>query len=150
MFTYLRLNFQINIMKKTLSAGIGRLSIYAAMWVISYITSLLIIKKLSPGVEWGIILSIIPIVIFALFLRSITQYISNLDEVQIRVQMEASVIAFLLGLVMLMTLGLLDLVIVLNPENWGYRHLIPFFVLYYIIGLIISLRKYSVNNEELP
>jgi hypothetical protein len=66
-----------------------------------------------------------------------------MDEVQIRVQMEAVVIAFSLTLLTIMTLGLLDLVVTLKKEDWGYRHLIPYFVIFYFIGLIISKRKYD-------
>ncbi len=68
-----------------------------------------------------------------------------MDEVEIRVQMEAVVIAFSLGLLTLMTLGLLDLVITLNKEDWGYRHLFPYFVIFYFVGLIISKRKYNAE-----
>ena len=71
-----------------------------------------------------------------------------MDEVQIKVQMEAVVLAFSLGLLLIMTLSLLDLVINLNKENWGYRHLVPYFVIFYFIGLFISKRKYNISNEK--
>lgn len=71
-----------------------------------------------------------------------------MDEVQIKIQMEAVIIAFSLGLMLLMTLGLLDLFVSLNKEDWSYRHLVPLFVTFYFIGLFISKRKYDFNHEE--
>ena len=85
---------------------------------------------------------------FCPFIYSIIKGVSSMDEVQIRVQMEAVVIAFSLGLLMIMTLGLLDLVVILNKEDWGYRHLVPYFALFYFLGLFISKRKYSIDNEK--
>ena len=92
---------------------------------------------------FGIILSFIPVVTFGLFIYSIIKGVASMDEMQIRVQMEAVVIAFSLVLLTLMTLGLLDLVITLKKEDWGYRHLFPYFAIFYFIGLIISKRKYD-------
>ena len=117
--------------------------IFALVWGIAYAVCLLTIKKASPGTALGIVLSLIPVVAFGLFLYNMIKGAALMDEVQIRIQMEAVVIAFSLGLLTLMTLGLLDLVITINKEDWGYRHLVPYFALYYIIGLVFSKRKYE-------
>ncbi|HEX8331470.1 MAG TPA: hypothetical protein VF622_02540, partial [Segetibacter sp.] len=116
---------------------------FAALWFISYTICFLTIKKASPDATTGVIISFIPVLTFALFIYSIIKGVSSMDEVQIRVQMEAVVIAFSLGLLSLMTLGLLDLVITLKKEDWGYRHLVPYFAIFYFIGLIVSKRKYD-------
>lgn len=71
-----------------------------------------------------------------------------MDEVQIKIQLEAVVIAFSLGLMLLMTLGLLDLFITLNKEDWSYRHIVPLFATFYFIGLFMSKRKYLVDHEK--
>ncbi len=71
-----------------------------------------------------------------------------MDEVQIKLQMEAVIIAFSSGLLLLFTLGLLDLIIDLNKNDWGYRHLVPIFILFYFFGLFISKRKYNFDNEK--
>lgn len=71
-----------------------------------------------------------------------------MDEVQIKIQLEAVVIAFSLGLMLLMTLGLLDLFITLNKEDWSYRHIVPLFATFYFTGLYISKRKYHYNHEK--
>lgn len=71
-----------------------------------------------------------------------------MDEVQIKIQMEAVVLAFALGLLLVMTLGLIDLFIVLNPEDWSYRFLVPIFIAFYFLGLFIAKRKYNFEDEK--
>lgn len=135
-------------MKKTSISPFNRVVLFALLWFVTYTICLLSIKNLSPGMTFGIFLSLLPVTTFALFIYSIIKGVASMDEVQIRVQMEAVVIAFSLSLLMLMTLGLLDLVIVLKKEDWGYRHLVPYFFLLYIVGLIISKRKYNLEDEK--
>ncbi len=71
-----------------------------------------------------------------------------MDEVQIKLQMEAFVLAFALGLLLLMTLGLIELYLDLNPQDWNYRFLVPIFILFYFIGLFIEKRKYNFEDEK--
>jgi len=135
----------MNKSKKHLS---NRVFVYAVLWVVSYGGSLLALKNLTLEKEVGIVLSMIPVLTFAVFIYKFYRGIFIMDEVQIKIQMEAIVIAFTFGLLMLMTLGLLDLVLALNKEDWGYRHLVPYFVIFYIIGLLISKRKYNFDHEK--
>ena len=122
--------------------------LFAVLWFVTYTICFLTLKELSPDKVTGVILSLLPVITFALFIYSIIKGVASMDEVQIRVQMEAVVIAFSLGLLMIMTLGLLDLVIILNKEDWGYRHLVPYFVLFYFIGLLISKGKYNIDYDK--
>lgn len=136
-------------MEKTKISPFNKVVLFAVLWFVTYTVCFLTIKELSPEKPIGIILSILPVITFALFIYSIIKGVTSMDEVQIRVQMEAAVIAFSLGLLLIMTLGLLDLVITLNKADWSYRHLVPFFAIFYFIGLIISKRKYNIDNEKL-
>jgi len=135
-------------MEKTKKIRRNKVRLLAALWLVTYTICLITIKRFSPDTFTGIVLSLLPVITFALFLYSIIREVASMDEVQIRVQMEAAVIAFSLGLLMIMTLGLLDLVVTLNKEDWGYRHLVPYFVIFYLIGLFISKRKYNIDNEK--
>ena len=130
-------------MDKSKKTSNNKAAIFAVIWLVTYSISLLTIKKLSPDTTTGVILSLLPVVTFALFIYNFIKGAASMDEVQIRIHMEAAVIAFSLGLLMLMTLGLLDLVVTLNKEDWGYRHLVPFFAIFYFMGLFISKRKYK-------
>ena len=135
-------------MEKTKKATRCKVVWYAALWLVTYTICLLFIKKLSPDAGPGIILSLLPVITFVLFIYSIKKEIASMDEVQIRVQMEAVVIAFSFGLLLIMTLGLLDLVVTVSKEDWSYRHLVPYFTIFYFIGLFISKRKYNIDNEK--
>lgn len=126
----------------------NRVLVYAVVWVFSYIGSLLVLKSFALPKEVGIILTVITALAFAVFIYKYYRSIFFMDEVQIKVQMEAVVIAFSLGLYLLMTLGLLDLVVTLNKEDWSYRHLVPYFAIFYFIGLFISKRKYNIDDEK--
>lgn len=131
--------------KKHLS---DRVSVYAIIWALSYIGSLGAMKMLSVSKEAGIMLTLVPVLAFAVFLYKFYRNVYFMDEVQIKIQMEAAVFAFALALVTIMTLGLLDLTIDVKKDDWGYRFLVPMFVAYYFIGLLVANRKYHINNEE--
>lgn len=125
-----------------------RVLIYAVIWCLSYVGSLFALKTLEIPTEAGIVLTVITVLAFALFIYKYYRSIFFMDEVQIKIQMEAVVIAFSLGLLLLMTLGLLDLVITLNKNDWSYRYLVPLFVAFYFFGLFISKRKYNFDDEK--
>ncbi len=130
-------------MDKTKKTSGTRILFYGILWAATYIICLLAVKKLTPGKTTGIVLSFIPAITFGLFIYNFIKGVGSMDEVEIRIQLEAAVWAFALGLLMLMTLGLLDLVVSLKKEDWGYRHLIPYFFIFYFFGLVISRRKYN-------
>ncbi|MBK6700824.1 MAG: hypothetical protein IPG55_13230 [Saprospiraceae bacterium] len=125
-----------------------RVLVYAILWIASYTCSILVLKSFNLPVEVGLVLTIVTILAFSVFIYKYYRSIFFMDEVQIKIQMEAIVIAFSLGLMLLMTLGLLDLFITLNKEDWSYRHIVPLFATFYFTGLYISKRKYHYDHEK--
>ena len=125
-----------------------RVIIYAILWCLSYTGSLFALKRLNVPKEAAVVLTIITALAFAVFVYKYYRSIFFMDEVQIKVQMEAVVIAFSLGLTLIMTLGLIELFIELNKDDWGLRHIIPIFISFYFLGLFISKRKYNIDNEK--
>jgi hypothetical protein len=125
-----------------------RVLIYAVIWCLSYVGSLFVLKTSDIPTEAGIVLTVITVIAFALFMYKYYRSIFFMDEVHIKVQLEAVVIAFSLGLLLLMTLGLLDLIISLNKDDWSYRYLVPLFIAFYFFGLFISKRKYNFDDEK--
>ena len=125
-----------------------RVIVYAFIWCLSYIGSLFALKFLEVPKPAGIVLTVVTVLAFALFIYKYYRSIYFLDEVQIKIQMEAAVIAFSLSLLLIMTLGLLDLVGALNADDWSYRYLVPMFIAFYFFGLFISNRKYNFENEK--
>lgn len=116
--------------------------LFGIIWIATYLVCLLIVKKISLPTWAGISLALVPALTFAIFIYQYVKKISSMDEVEIRVQLEAVVWGFSLALLLLMILGALNLVINLDNKNWGYLSLVNYFVLFYFIGLIISQRKY--------
>jgi len=135
-------------MIKTKKSSDRQVLSYGILWAATYIVCLLILKKWEPSIPFGIVLSFLPTIAFILFIYHFIKAINTMDELERRIQLEAAVWAFTLGLLLLMTLGLLDLVILLNQEDWGYRHLIPYFFIFYLFGLFISKRKYNFDHEK--
>ncbi len=125
-----------------------RVWVYAGVWIVSYIGSLFAMKSLNIPMAAGIVLTVVTAMAFGLFVYKYYRSIFFMDEVHVKIHMEAIVIAFSLGLLLLMTLGLVDLFVDLNPEDWSYRFLVPILIAFYLIGYFISTRKYSVDNEE--
>jgi len=121
----------------------NKILFYGILWAVVYIVCLVIVKKLDPFKTLGVVLSFMPTITFVLFIYNFIKGVGSMDEVERRIQLEATVWGFTLGLLLLMTLGLLDLVISLNKEDWGYRHLIPYFFVFYFFGIFISRRKYN-------
>ena len=130
-------------MEKIKKSPGSKILFYGILWAVVYIVCLLIVKKVEPSRTLGVMLSFMPTITFALFIYNFIKGVGSMDEVERRIQLEATVWGFTLGLLLLMTLGLLDLVVSLNKEDWGYRHLVPYFFVFYFFGIFISRRKYN-------
>lgn len=87
--------------------------------------------------------ALLPVPAFAFFLISFIRGLKALDELERRIQLESLAIAFPLTLLLIMTLGLLELAIPLSPQDWSYRHVWAFLPLFYFLGLLIARRRYQ-------
>ncbi len=117
--------------------------VWGTLFVVSYSGAAFATRHfdLSTLVKVGVVLT--PIPFFALFLFSEVNMLRQLDEMQKRIQLEALAIAFPCSLLLLMTLGLLQRVIPLPPEDWGYRHVWPLLVIFYFGGIVLARRRYQ-------
>lgn len=118
------------------------------VWIITYIACLVIVREFSPPKTAGFILSFLPAIAFVVFITHYIRGIKSMDELERTIQLESAVVAFTLSLVMIMVLGLLDQVTILKKEDWSYRHLVPYFFTFYFVGLLISRRKYHVDEKQ--
>ena len=114
-----------------------------ALWGAVYITARLLLEVETLG--WGTraTIALVPVPLFAWVLWSVSQGITQMDELERRIQLEALAFAFPLTLLMLMTLGLLELAVGLNPNDWSYRHVWPFVFLFYFVGVFLARRRYA-------
>lgn len=101
---------------------------------------LLELPNLSTALRVVIALAPVPALVWLLwaFIRDVRQS----DELERLVQLEALAIAFPLTLVLVMTLGLLQVAIPLPPEDWSYRHIWPLLYVFYLGGLTWARRRY--------
>ena len=74
---------------------------------------------------------------------SMFRAVRRMDELQLRVQLEARAFAYPMAVLLLMTLGLLQLAVPLSPEDWSYRHVWPFLVVFYFGSLAVTSRRYE-------
>ena len=122
----------------------NQIAVYSILWSLLYAACMIAIKKLEPSETVGIIVSFIPAITFILFINRLIKNINLMDEVERRIQLEAVVWAFSLGLLLLMTLGLLDMVVTLKKEYWrNISFVIPCFFVFYAVGVVITRRKYN-------
>jgi hypothetical protein len=117
--------------------------IIAVVWIVCYFGARVLLRDLQLGPWLRVSVALLPIPPFALFLWSVLANIRSMDEMHRRVHLEALVIAFPWAILLLMTLGLLELAVGLNPNDWSYRHVWVFLPLFYFIGLGVSWRRYQ-------
>lgn len=123
-------------------------------WFVSYFFARFLLKEsgafglaLSPtGPSWvRILIAIVPLIPAALALVLFIREIRSADELEVRMHLEALGIAFPLTLMMLMTLGMFELAVDLNPEDWSYRHVWMYPLIFYLFGLMSAKRRYGVK-----
>ena len=123
-------------MEKARKPQNNQIAFYCILSSLVYTVCLIVIKKFDLSSALGIMISFIPLITFILFIKKFIKNISLMDEVERSIQLEAAVWAFCLGLLSLMTLGLLDSVITLKKEYWGnVSFMIPSFYIFYFIGI---------------
>jgi hypothetical protein len=115
----------------------------AALWPVSYLAARVALKGLDLEPWLRVLVALVPVVPTALFLWLMIVGIRTMDEMQRRIHLEALAIAFPLSILLLWTLGLLQLAINLPAEDWSYRHVWICLPLFYFIGLAITWRRYK-------
>ena len=113
-------------------------------WGVSYIAARLALDAdLQLGPTWlRVAAALFPVIPTAVALWAIAVGLRDADELQRRVHLEALAIAYPLAILLLMTLGLLELAVGLKPEDWSYRHIWIYLPIFYFLGLFIAWRRY--------
>jgi NADH:ubiquinone oxidoreductase subunit 6 (subunit J) len=113
------------------------------VWGICYIGALVLLRKFQLQGWIRVAVALLPILPFVLFLSMVLAEIRSLDELWRRIHLEALAIAFPLAVLLLMTLGLMELATGLSPNDWSYRHVWIFLPIFYAIGVLVSVRRYK-------
>ncbi len=126
--------------RKSMTLGI----VITVIWVVIYFAARFVLDKgfaAPQGVK--IAAALLPVIPTALFLWVVVSAICGLDELHRKVHLEALVIAFPLSILMLVTLGFLQLAIDLPAENFSLRHIWAFMPAIYFASLAITWRRYQ-------
>lgn len=110
-------------------------------WTVIYIVCLVLLKETDIPRGLGIVLAFVPIAPFLAFLWALGR--TETDELHQRVQLEALGFAYPAMMVVLMTLGLLELVVPLKPEDFSLRHIWAYMPMLYFLGLALAWRRYK-------
>jgi len=114
-----------------------------AAFVVLYFAARVLLKGTHLDTWLRVVVALAPVPAFAIFLMSVVRGLQKLDELERRIQLEALAIAYPLAILLLMTLGLLQLAVPLSPDDWSYRHVWAYLPLFYYLGLIYARRRYQ-------
>jgi hypothetical protein len=102
---------------------------------------------LSRYTDWGPVLrsvvALAPLAPSFLYARSIARWIGGMDELQRRIQLEASLFATTGTIFVITAMNLLEASGVLQSHGLGWEGVFAAILLLYILGNIISNRRYQ-------
>jgi hypothetical protein len=113
------------------------------IWAALYLGARVLLEIESLGWWARAAIAVVPVPAFAWVLWSVSKGIAQMDELQRRIQLEALAFAFPVTMLLVMTLGLLELAIGLNKDDWSYRHVWPMLMVFYFAGLMRAKRRYE-------
>lgn len=109
---------------------------------VSYFGARLLLK--GSAVPYREAIAMLPVPFFILFIVAAIRTARRLDELEQRIHLEALVFAFPAVLVVLLTLGLLQVAgVALSPQDWSYRHVWAFAFAFYFAGLALARKRYQ-------
>lgn len=112
-------------------------------WLLVWFAARMLLEQegYSSGLRTAIALA--PLPLFAWFIYLFVRFLGRADELMRRIQLEALAIAFPTAIVLLMTLGLVDMAVGLSYENFGLKHVWAILPLLYFVGLALATRRYK-------
>ena len=120
-----------------------RLLIRGLLWASIYLLSRGLLElDLEPS-SLRVAIALLPTPFFVYYLWTWMKGVSEMDELQRRIELEALGFAFPASLVFLATLGLLDVAITLNPDDFSLRHTWLMMPMLYYVGLWRAQRRYQ-------
>jgi hypothetical protein len=117
--------------------------ISATAWLLAYFAARAALEIPGLATPLRVLVAVFPLPAFAWFLWTFIRMARDGDELERRIQLEALAVSFPLTLLLVMTLGLLQLAVALPPEDWSYRHIWPLLYVFYLLGLTLARRRYA-------
>jgi len=119
-----------------------RLLVRGLLWMSIYALArgLLMMDVEPAALRVGV--ALMPVPFFVWWLWTWMSGVAQLDELERRIELEALAFAFPLAVILLMTLGLLDIAVALNPDDFSLRHIWAMMPVLYYVGLWRARRRY--------
>ena len=127
----------------TRSSRLGHPLLWGGAWLIVYFVARGLLDGSAAPTWQRVAIALAPIPVAAATLWGLVRGAKELDELQLRIQIEALATAFLLSILFLMTLGLLQRAVTLKFEDWSYAHVWAMLPTLYFVGLAIAKRRYE-------
>lgn len=121
---------------------LARPGVWVAAWFAMWFAARVILESNLPT-SLRVMAALAPTPLAGAALLAIIRGARELDELEKRIQLEALAFAFVLAMLLLMTLGLLELAVPLNRDDWSYRHVWAMLPALYFAGLVIARRRYA-------
>jgi len=120
-----------------------RVGLSFAIWLVLFFGARFALEATSLSTLSRVLIALSPVPAFVWFLITFVAGVGEADELERRIQLEALALAFPLTVVLIMTLGLLQVAIPLSPDDWSYRHIWPIVYMFYLFGVVRSRRRYQ-------
>jgi hypothetical protein len=114
----------------------------AILFAITYVAARLLLE-LELATPLAVLLALLPVPPYILWLVAAVQAIRQSDELERRIHLEALAVAYPLVLILLLTLGLLEMAVELSADDWSYRHVWAMLPVFYLGGLALARRRYQ-------
>jgi len=122
---------------------LSRPVLWIGAWFVAWIGARVVLESPSVPTWARLVAALAPAPLGAAALLTIVRGARELDELEQRIQLEALAIAFVLAVLLLMTLGLMELAVTLNPDDWSYRHVWAMLPMLYLAGFVFARRRYA-------
>ena len=118
-------------------------ALWVAAWFAAWVGARMVLESPSVPTWARVAAALAPVPLAGAALLTIIRGARELDELEKRIQLEALAFAFVLTVLLLMTLGLLELAITLNRNDWSYRHVWAMLPMLYFAGVVLARKRYS-------
>jgi hypothetical protein len=120
-----------------------RLLVRGILWMSLYgISRGLLALDIHPAAA-RVAVALLPTPFFVWWLWTWMDGVTHMDELERRIELEALAFAFPFAVILLMTLGLLDVAIAPNPNDVSLRHVWAMMPILYYFGLWRAKRRYE-------
>lgn len=120
-----------------------RLLVRGLLWASVYLLSRGLLEFDIQPAAARVAIALLPTPFFVWWLWTWMKGVGEMDELERRIELEALAFAFPIAVIVLMTLGLLDLAVPLNPDDWSMRHVWAMMPALYYAGLWRAKRRYQ-------